>query len=69
MLEFGAGTNVNTPARLAYLRAFRQAAEQEGMGWAIWGYGDIMGFPAEAGARSAMLDPEVLAAFGLRGPR
>ena len=69
VLEWGISVATNRPARLAYIAAFREAAEQLGLGWAIWGYGDIMGFPAQAGARTAALDPEVLAALGLRAPR
>ncbi len=36
-----------------------------GMGWALWGYADIMGFPAASGARPAVIDRAVLGALGL----
>ncbi len=42
--EFGASRQLNAPARLAWLRAVRLAAEQQGIGWALWGYDDSMGF-------------------------
>jgi endoglucanase len=65
LLEFGALTKLNAGARLAYLAAVRKAAEQEGMGWALWGYADIMGFPAASGPRPAVIDRAVLGALGL----
>lgn len=67
ILEFGAHADLNEEARLAYFRAFREAADQEGLGWALWGYGDIMGFPARSGSPPAVLDPALLRALGLRG--
>ncbi len=68
LLEFGAEIRMTRASRLAYLKAVREAAEREGMGWALWGYGDIMGFPAQSGPRPAQLDPGVLEALGLRAP-
>jgi endoglucanase len=67
ILEFGAHARLNQPARLAYFRAFGDAAEREGLGWALWGYGDIMGFPARPGPLPAQLDPAVLRALGVGG--
>lgn len=67
LLEFGGPADLNGPARLAYIGAVREAAEREGMGWALWGYADIMGFRARPGPPPAELDPEVLRALGLRG--
>lgn len=67
LLEFGATASLNAGARLAYMEAVRKAAEQEGMGWALWGYGDIMGFPAVSGPRPAVIDRAVLRALGLSG--
>ncbi|TDH61094.1 hypothetical protein E2C06_18480 [Dankookia rubra] len=64
ILEFGAHAHLNRPARLAYFEAFGQAAGREGLGWALWGYGDIMGFPARSGPHPAQLDPAVLRALG-----
>lgn len=64
--EFGATDRLNPPARLAWLQAVRVAAEQEGMGWALWGYEDSMGFnvPRPPGDHPA-LDPGVMRALGL----
>ena len=42
--EFGAARALNAPARLAWLETLRRACEQRGIGWAIWGYDDTMGF-------------------------
>jgi len=62
--EFGASAALNRPARLGWLRAVREAAERHGMGWALWGYDDAMGFGARPGA-AARLDPGVLEALGM----
>jgi endoglucanase len=67
LLEFGAHAEVNAPARNAYIAAMRRAAEHHRMGWALWGYGDIMGFPASSGPAPARLDRDLIAALGLRG--
>ncbi len=67
ILEFGAHARLNLPARLAYFEAFGSAARREGLGWALWGYGDIMGFPAQSGPRPAQLDPAVLRALDTGG--
>src|ERR1700760_2031875 len=42
--EFGASVALNAPARLAWLKAVREALETSGIGWALWGYDDSMGF-------------------------
>jgi hypothetical protein len=42
--EFGAARALNAPARLARLATVRRACEQRGIGWALWGYDDTMGF-------------------------
>jgi hypothetical protein len=65
LLEFGAHAELNAPARLAYLDAVRRAAEALGMGWALWGYADIMGFRARQGPMPAELDAPTLRALGL----
>jgi hypothetical protein len=44
MGEFGAARALNAPARLAWLEAVRRACEQRGIGWALWGHDDTMGF-------------------------
>lgn len=64
--EFGAAAALHPPARGAWLRAVREACEANGIGWALWGYDDVMGFdlPRPAGPRPA-LDPAVLQALGL----
>ena len=69
MGEFGAIHTLNPAARLAWLLAVRADAETLGLGWALWGYDDVMGFdlrrpPPERPA----LDPAVLHALGLRPP-
>lgn len=65
--EFGASAALNAPARLAWLRTVRYAAERSGMGWALWGYDDVMGLnvPRPPGRRPT-LPPAVLAALGLQ---
>ncbi len=65
--EFGCSAALNAPARLAWLAAVRRSCESRGVGWALWGYDDAMGFginPAAPGA--AVLDTSVLAALGMR---
>jgi endoglucanase len=64
--EFGASASLNQAARLAWLCGVRQSAEAAGLGWALWGYDDIMGLnvPRPPGSRPA-LDPAVLNALGL----
>ena len=42
--EFGAAQRLNVSARLAWLTAVREACERQGIGWALWGYDDSMGF-------------------------
>ena len=64
--EFGATVRLNPAARLAWLTDVRSAAEQEGIGWALWGYDDGMGFaiPRPPPARPD-LNPALLNALGL----
>ncbi len=64
--EFGATVRLNAAARLAWLAAARRGAEEEGIGWALWGYDDGMGFdvPRPPPARP-VLNPAVLRALGL----
>ena len=67
--EFGATAELNTNARLAWLKTVRDAFEARGIGWALWGYDDIMGLavsrPPSARPR---LDAAVLSALGLSIP-
>jgi hypothetical protein len=65
MGEFGASAALNAPARLAWIEAARRAAETGGIGWALWGYDDAMGFGARPPG-AAPLDAGVLAALGMR---
>jgi hypothetical protein len=63
--EFGASAALNAPARLAWLAAVRLSCERRGIGWALWGYDDSMGFGVRPSAAPPLLDPGVLAALGL----
>lgn len=64
--EFGASARVNPSARLAWLKVVRSTCAANGIGWALWGYDDVMGFdvrrPPENEPR---LDRSVLEALGL----
>jgi endoglucanase len=65
-LEFGASADLNPAARLAWLRTVRTAFEGRGIGWALWGYDDVMGLalPRPPGLRP-MLNRSVLTALGM----
>jgi endoglucanase len=65
--EFGASKRLNEPARLAWLSAVTNACMQQGIGWALWGYDDSMGFALRPPAERH-LDALLLAALGLRQP-
>jgi endoglucanase len=64
--EFGASAALNARARLAWLQTVRDALETRGIGWALWGYDDSMGFaiapPPDPRPR---LDRPILSALGL----
>jgi endoglucanase len=64
--EFGASAALNQTARMAWLRTVRGSFESRGIGWALWGYDDVMGLAVTRppGPRPR-LDPPVLAALGL----
>ncbi len=64
--EFGASAALNPAARLGWLGAMRDVLEAAGIGWALWGYDDIMGFavPRPPVGRP-ILDGNVLRALGL----
>jgi len=65
--EFGATARLNRSSRLAWLQAVRRACERRGIGWALWGYDDSMGFGvARPPGRLPLLDGGVLDALGLR---
>ena len=64
--EFGATARLNRSSRLAWLRAVRRACERQGIGWALWGYDDAMGFGVtRPPGQLPVLDEGVLDAMGL----
>ncbi|HEX4367926.1 MAG TPA: cellulase family glycosylhydrolase [Rhodopila sp.] len=64
--EFGASTSLNVPARLAWLRTIRVAFESRGIGWALWGYDDVMGLAVtRPPSRRPVLDRAALHALGM----
>jgi endoglucanase len=63
--EFGAAQQLNVSARLAWLTAVREACERQGIGWALWGYDDSMGFALRPPGDRRRIDPAVLRALGL----
>ena len=64
--EFGANLRLNAAARLAWLRLVRETCEQHGIGWALWGYDDVMGFGVPRPlANRPVLDRSTMAALGL----
>ncbi|HME23629.1 MAG TPA: cellulase family glycosylhydrolase [Acetobacteraceae bacterium] len=63
--EFGASQQLNQPARVAWLTAVRQECERQGIGWALWGYDDSMGFALHPPSDRRRYDPAVLRALGL----
>jgi len=66
--EFGASAALAPGGRLAWLSAVRAACEANGVGWALWGYDDVMGFAvARPPGRHPVLDAGVLRSLGL-GP-
>ncbi len=67
--EFGASAALNQAARIAWLRTVRETLESQDIGWALWGYDDIMGFAVpRPPPPEPHLDPAVLAALGLATP-
>ncbi len=64
--EFGASERLNPTARLAWLSIVRRASEAEGMGWALWGYDDSMGFDLPAPPGAGAMNPGVLSALGMQ---
>jgi hypothetical protein len=64
--EFGASAELNAPARLAWLRTVHDVLETRGIGWALWGYDDVMGLAINRppGPRPK-LDRPVLNALGM----
>jgi endoglucanase len=64
--EFGASADLNLPARIAWLKSVRDALAARDIGWALWGYDDVMGFAVgrPPGLRPR-LDRTVLTALGM----
>jgi endoglucanase len=64
--EFGASIALNAPARLAWLSLVRETCAANGIGWALWGYDDVMGFDIRRPPENKpLLDRSVLKALGL----
>ncbi|WP_428486037.1 glycoside hydrolase family 5 protein [Rhodopila sp.] len=65
--EFGASIQLNPSARLAWFRTVRDGLAAHGIGWALWGYDDVMGLAVSRppGPRPS-LDRDLLAALGLQ---
>jgi hypothetical protein len=64
--EFGASARLNSAARLAWLRLVRSTCASNGIGWALWGYDDVMGFDVRRPpGNKPELDRSVLKALGL----
>ena len=64
--EFGASAALNPTARIAWLRSVRTALESRGIGWALWGYDDIMGLAVRRPPEPRpVLDRAVLIALGM----
>jgi endoglucanase len=64
--EFGASAALNRNARLAWLHSARTAFEARGIGWALWGYDDIMGLAVKRPPTARpVLDQAVLTALGM----
>jgi endoglucanase len=64
--EFGASARLNAPARLAWLQTVRESLQAHDIGWALWGYDDVMGLAVQRPPAShPSLDHDVLSALGL----
>ncbi len=64
--EFGASAALNPAARMAWLRTARSMFEAHGIGWALWGYDDVMGLAVtRPPASRPVLDRDVLTALGM----
>ena len=67
--EFGASAALNPAARFAWLRLVRETCAANGIGWALWGYDDVMGFAIRRPPENRpVLDRYVVDALGLRVP-
>ena len=64
--EFGASAMLNQQSRLAWLRLVRETCAAHGIGWALWGYDDVMGFNVRRPpGNNPVLDRSVLQSLGL----
>jgi len=64
--EFGASAALNSVSRLGWLRLVRETCASNGIGWALWGYDDVMGFNiARPPGTNPVLDRSILGALGL----
>ncbi|HEY1412949.1 MAG TPA: cellulase family glycosylhydrolase [Rhodopila sp.] len=64
--EFGASAALNREARIAWLHSVRTGFEARGIGWALWGYDDIMGLAVRRPPTPRpVLDRTVLTALGM----
>jgi hypothetical protein len=64
--ELGASARLNTRARLAWIADVRGECERAGIGWALWGYDDVMGFDiSRPPPPRPVLDAALLEALGL----
>jgi endoglucanase len=64
--EFGASNSLVPAARLSWLQTVRLECEQQGFGWALWGYDDSMGLGLTVAAGWHEIDPDIAWALGLR---
>ncbi len=65
--EIGVSARIAPASREAYLRDLRAALEANGIGWALWGYDDSMGFARRKdGAGRISVAQDVVRGLGLR---
>lgn len=68
MGEFGASERLGPGARSAWISAVRVACDHEGIGWALWGYDDGMGFGLHPPNDPRPLPQVMLRALGMAEP-
>ena len=65
----GDSAALNPAARFAWLRLVRETCAANDIGWALWGYDDVMGLAIHRPPENRpVLNRSVLEALGLRGP-
>jgi hypothetical protein len=67
--EFGASEQLSRAARVQWLRTVRVACEEQGFGWALWGYDDSLGLGTTSSAHRHDINPEIASALGLALPK